>query len=502
MRARTSCDTTSRKRKKLIMTRTIIEQLADFSVDATYDQLPGAVIDECKRLILDSLGCGIAAINEPKGRAGIEYARCTGGGQPQASVLGTGERVSSTAAAFANGELINALDYDAVLPPGHVTPYTLPGALAAGEELGRSGKELIVTTALSHEMSYRLGKAMDYLRDLKDGKISPPSIFGYSSTIFGATAAIARMRGLGREVIAHALGISGAISPVNSHMTWVHHSPSTTIKYLNAGVLCQSAFSAAYLAEFGHRGDRLMLDDREYGFPRIIGTGRWEPAGITAGLGSEWRFPAEQSYKPYPHCRILHALLDALIEIVEKNDIRPEEITSIKAQVEAFTLRPIWLNRTIEHVQDAQFSVAHGIALGAQRVPPGREWQDPSLVFSPSVMALMEKVSFEAHPNYNQLLSGHAASRPARVEVSARGQTFAGERRYPKGSPSPEPETAMTTAELVAKFRGNAAGIMTPRNIDAAVDAMLNLEQVKDIATIMRLMVSDAPRQDVARAAE
>jgi 2-methylcitrate dehydratase PrpD len=484
------------------MTRTLIEQLADFSVDVAFEQLPDTVVEECKRLVLDSLGCAIAAIDEPKGRAGIAYAREVGAGMARASVIGTGELVSAAAAAFANGELISALDYDAVLPPGHVTPYVLPGSLAVGEERGGSGRELLVTTAVAHEMSYRLGKAMDYLRDLKGGKISPPSIFGYSSTVFGATAAIARMRGQGRDVMENALGIAGAISPVNSHMTWVHHAPSTTIKYLNAGVLTQAAFQAALLAEFGHRGDRMMLDDREYGYARIIGTGRWETAGLTAGLGEDWRFPAEQSYKPYPHCRILHGLLDALIEIVESNDIRPAEITAIKAQVEAFTLRPIWLNATIAHVQDAQFSVAHGVALGAHRIPPGRAWQDPALVFGDSVLGLMRKVTFEAHPDYNTLLSGHAASRPARVEVFARGTSFAGERRYPKGSPSPEPGTRMTTEELIAKFRGNAEGLMTAADTDAVVDAVMGLERVADVGTIMRRMVARARQAGVAQAAE
>ena len=43
-------------------------------------------------------------------------------------------------------------------------------------------------------------------------------------------------------------------------------------------------------------------------------------------------------------------------------------------------------------MHDAQFSIAHGIALAAHFPPPGRAWQDPKLVFSPSVMGLMNKV--------------------------------------------------------------------------------------------------------------
>jgi 2-methylcitrate dehydratase PrpD len=470
------------------MTKTIVEQLADFTTGSDFAELPLAVVEESKRILLDSIGCALAGTEHPKGKIGIEYGRLTGAGGGKATILGTGEQVSIFGAAFANGELINALDFDAVLPPGHVAPYVLPGALAIAESNGASGKDLITAIALSHEMSFRIGKSMDYLRDTKDGKVSPPKVYGYSSTIFGATAAIARMKRLPTDIVSHALGIAGITSPVNAHWAWVQHAPSTTLKYLMAGPLTQAAMTAAHMAELGHRGDVRVLDDREYGFPRFIGTTRWEPAPITDRLGLDWRFPAESTFKPYPHCRILHALLDALIELVSANDIKPYEIDGIKVLIEGFTEQPIWLNNEIEHVTDAQFSIAHGIALGAHRLPPGKAWQDPKVVFSPSVMGLMTKVTHEVHPDYVKHLTNHPASRPARVELKARGQTFVGERLYPKGSPSPDPASTMTTEELVQKFRHNAEGMVTPTKLDSVVDGLLNLEKIGDVSGLMKLM--------------
>lgn len=126
--------------------------------------------------------------------------------------------------------------------------------------------------------------------------------------------------------------------------------------------------AAAHMAELGHRGDLQILDDREYGFPRFIGTTRWEPDRILAALGTDWQFPTEHAYNPYPHCRILRALLDSLNEIVDQNELRPDEIDGIKVWVEGIVEQPVWLNRDIQHVHDAQFSIAHGIALGAHRV--------------------------------------------------------------------------------------------------------------------------------------
>lgn len=467
------------------MTTSLVQQLAAFSNGTTFAALPPEVIHECKRILLDSMGCALAATEEMKGLAGIQYGRQLAAVGAPATILGTPHRVSPLGAAYANGELINTLDMDAVLPPGHVSPYVVPGALAVAESTGASGKRLIEALALSHEMSNRLGKAMDYLRDTKDGKVNPPKIFGYSSTVFGATAAIGKVKGFSVDVMAQALGIAGCVAPVNSQVAWFQHAPSSTIKYLHAGVLVQSAFTAALMAEFGHRGDIQVLDDREYGFPRFIGTSKWEPEAITRGLGEDWRFPAEASYKPYPHCRILHALLDVMGEILDMHQIRPEEIESIKVYVEGMVEQPVWLNRRIEHVQDAQFSIAHGIALGAHRIKPGKAWMDPTLVFGDSVLRLMDKVTHEVHPDYVKLLTSQGASRPAKLELRARGQLFVGEKRYPKGSPSPDPSTTMTDAELVAKFRHNADGVLTPSQADQVIEMTMHLDQVEDVGQLV-----------------
>ena len=469
---------------------TLVESFADFTTELRFEQLPSRVAEESKRLLIDAIGCALGGLSHPKGTIGVEYARLMGAGAPgsQATILGTGGRVSTVAAAFANAELINALDFDAILPPGHVSPYVIPGALAVGEAGRVSGREMLCAVALSHEMSHRIGKSMDYLRDIKDGKVSPPPVFGYASTVFGAAAAIGRLKGYSPETVAHALGIAGSISPVNSHWCWSQHAPGTTVKYTAAGPLAQTAMAAAHMAEFGHRGDLRILDDGEFGYRRFIGSSRWTPERMLPGLGAEWLFPAEQSYKPYPHCRILHALLDCLTGIVEANDIRPAEIDGINAWVEAFVMQPIWLQRKIEHVTDGQFSVAHGLSVGAHRIPPGKQWQSPEVVFDPSVLALMDRISFEVHPEYEKLVSGNAASRPARIEVLARGQSFVGEARYPKGSPSPDAASTMTTDELVTKFVRNAEGVVAAERIDQALLQLLNLEQVEDFSGVMCLL--------------
>jgi 2-methylcitrate dehydratase PrpD len=469
------------------MTKTLIQHLADFTTDTTFDSLPADVEHECKRVLLDSIGCAVAGVDEPKSRIGIEYARMMGATDPKATIIGTTDRVSVLGAAFANAELISALDMDAVLPPGHVSPYVIPAALATGELLGRSGKEMIVSMAVSHEMSHRFGKAVDYQRRIKDGKLDPPKVFGYSNTIFGATAAIGRLRRFSRDTLAHSLGIAGSISPVNSQIAWFEHIPISTIKYQLAGMLAQQALTAAAMGELGHRGDLQILDDREYGYARFIGTEKWEPAELTRELGNAWNFPRESIFKPYPHCRIMHGMFDCIVKLVQEHKLKPEEIEAMKVYVEGIAERPCWVNRKIDRVEDAQFSMAHGIAVAAHCFPLGKAWQDPKNVFSPSVLSLMERVTTEVHPDYAKALLGNAGARPARVEIRARGQTFIEEKGYPKGTPSPDPDSLMTDAELAAKLRHNCDGVLPAAQIESLIDALWNLERVTDFASVMKL---------------
>ena len=104
-------------------------------------------------------------------------------------------------------------------------------------------------------------------------------------------------------------------------------------------------------------------------------------------------------------------------------------------------------------------------------------------------MTLMEKVRLEVHPDSANAHAHNPSSRPSRVEILARGQTFAGERLFPKGTPSPQPESFMTTDELVRKFRSYVDGLVPVTTIDSVIDSVLNLERVADFSAVMRALV-------------
>lgn len=466
--------------------QTIATKLAEFTEKLAFDDLPAEVVEESKRLTLDSIGCALGGSTSEKGKGGLAFARQFSG-CPQATIIGFGDKVSTIGAAFANGELINALDFDAILPPGHLTPFMMPAYLAVAETLHSSGKELLLANAIAHEISHRIGIAMVNQRDIRNGKVFMPPVMGYSCSIFGGAAGVGKLKNFDKDLLGNALGLAGQISPAQAMTAWAKHTPSTTTKYLLAGWLAQGCLTAACLAEIGYRGDIQIMDD-EFGYWRYMGSAKWEPQLITDKLGTEWRFPKAQIYKPYPHCRILHGPIDCLLHILETNDIKPDEIESIKAQVEHFCMEPVWSNRVIEGQVDAQFSVAHGLSVAAHRVPPGPEWQDYDTIMHPSVLALMKKVTYKPHPGYVRALEEDPLSRLSKIEVRARGKTFVEERRYPKGTPLPDIKIFMTNEELIAKFKQNAQRILPWYKIDPAIKTIMKLESLDDITELMHLV--------------
>lgn len=468
-------------------TKTIIEALGDFAHAVEYRTLPDRVRHESKRLLLDSLACAVEAVDDPTTKIGTDFAVTFGGGADAASMVGRSGRVSEVAASFANAELVNAYDHDAVMPPGHVTPYVLPPILAAAEAGGRPLSVVVAGVALAHEITYRLGKASDYLRDMKDGEVVPPRVSGYSMSIFGGAAGVGLTKQFSKEKLIEALGLAGPLSPVNTHRTWMMHAPTTTLKYQPAGPLAQAISTAAALAEGGHKGDRQMLDDAEFGYPAVIGTQRWEPAAITDGLGEHWRSVDELSFKPYPHCRVMHSLFQSLQDIVWDNDIAPDEIESIKAYGETFVFQPVWFDPDLSTVRDAQFRIPHGLALAAHGIQAGPQWQDQETVFSPSVLGLMEKTEYAAHPAYSEALAENPAARMSKVVVRARGEEWSRERRFPKGSPSPDPDTYMTDEQLIEKLRVNAERFMSDSAVDRAAELILGEDSAGGIDELMSL---------------
>ena len=103
---------------------------------------------------------------------------------------------------------------------------------------------------------------------------------------------------------------------------------------------------------------------------------------------------------------------------------------------------------------------------------------------NPEILKFMDKVTCQTYPAGSEESPKVPMAARARVEVITRGQTFTEELGHRHGVAGTE--GAWTDKEVVAKFRHNAARVLTQDKIDRAVKALLELEKVEDIAQLMR----------------
>jgi 2-methylcitrate dehydratase PrpD len=468
------------------MKNNLSQELANFAVASRWEDLPSSTIRDVKYLLLDTLGCALSAVSTDKGKMVISLARRMGGAA-ESSVIGIGDKVSCIAATLANGELMSAVDYDVVMPGGHTPTFVIPPALALAESAKASGRDLILANAIGYEISARISGATTRPLSGFEGpelKYHISGRAGQAQNNFGAAAGAGKILGLNRDKMLNALGIAGHLCQVLTTDKFTDSPKRFLNKYASPGWQDTGAIIAPLWAEIGYVGDTTVLDP-ENGFWKFCGYSEWHPEKVAEGLGKTWTFN-NIKYKKYPCCGMLHTALDCLYSIVEKNNLVPEEIESIKAYCHPTVEYPAFTNREIVNIVDAQFNAAYVFAVAAYKVRLGIEWQEADAMTDPKILELMKKITCQGHPGFVKVRKNDLTSDLSKVEVIAGGNKFTEERTHfgwATGSDVP-----VTEAELVQKFKHNASRILTQSKTDDAVNTILDLEKLKDISDLTKLI--------------
>src|SRR5262249_20057711 len=87
------------------------QRLARFAADISFDKLSPATVTAVKRLVLDTLGCALGAVDSEPARIAETTAPALAAGERGATIIGSGKRTSTAAAAFVNGTQVCFLDF-------------------------------------------------------------------------------------------------------------------------------------------------------------------------------------------------------------------------------------------------------------------------------------------------------------------------------------------------------------------------------------------------------
>src|SRR4029450_11623689 len=139
----------------------VARRFARFVSGLRLDDVPRAVTARATLLALVTLGSGLASSGQDFGRAVTQAAERLGG-PPESTLIGSKQRVGAAAAVLANGTLAHGLDFDdtredAIVHTGCVAVTT---ALAVGEAVEATGREVLEATIASVEIMCRIGLAV------------------------------------------------------------------------------------------------------------------------------------------------------------------------------------------------------------------------------------------------------------------------------------------------------------------------------------------------------
>lgn len=311
----------------------ITGRLADFAHTASEVGLPDDLLVDAVRRFSDFVGNCLAAHRETV--ADVLRGYLDWNHQGPASAIGTAARLTTADAAFWNGSLAHALDFDDTHLESMLHPTAVVGAaaLAAAESRGVDGERFLTALIVGNEVAIRVGLAATpaggssqfFARGLH-----PTSVGG----TFGAAVATSLLLGSAREQTSNSLAIATSLASgiIEANRT------GGTVKQIHCGQAASNGVAAAELAAHGLTGPPTAFEG-DFGFiAAYIGEGG-EPARLTDSLGDTWHCRAA-AFKPYPTNVFVHGVVEAAMEL-RRQGLELDDVREVRLGLPSAVLRSV-----------------------------------------------------------------------------------------------------------------------------------------------------------------
>ncbi len=408
-------------------------ELGEFLAGIRYEDLPEEVVARTEELFLDWFASALAGKGSRPAQVLEQFAAQMGPPDGPCEILTSRARTSPFFAALVNGGASHVVEQDdlhnsSVMHPGTVV---FPAVLAAAQETGASGRELIAASVAGYEAGVRVGEFL--------GR-SHYKVFHTTGTAgkLAAAAGVARLLKLDADRTQHALGSAGTMAAG----LWEFLRDAADSKQLHTAKAAGDGLMAAYLARDGFTGARRILEG-EQGLAAGMSDDA-DPARLTDGLGSRWAL-VETSFKFHASCRHTHPAADALLELMRANRIKADEVVSVTAHVHQGALDVLGPVTDPQTIHQSKFSMGFVLAVAALNGRAGLADFTDSALRDPKARAFHDKVRMKLDPEIDR---AYPKRWMGRVTVKTReGRELEQRITSPKG----DPDNTLTRAELEDK---------------------------------------------------
>ena len=436
----------------------VTRTLARYLLSARYDDLPEPVRKEARRTLLNWVGCAVGGSRHETMDVAIA-ALAPFFGPAQASVLGRRERLDILHASLLNGISSHVFDFDdthlktVIHPAGPV----VSALLALAEHRPMSGRDFLTSMVMGIEAECRIGNAVYPAHYDRGWHITG------TAGVFGSAAACGRSLGLSEQQMVWALGLA-ATQPVGLREMF-----GTMTKSFHPGRAAQNGLTAALLASRGFTSTELGLEGKS-GWANVLSTSR-NYAEITGNLGRSYEISLN-TYKPFACGIVIHPTIDACIQLRNEHRLTADAIERIDLRVHPLVLE-LTGKKTPATGLESKFSVYFAAALAIVAGSAGmRDFSDANAK-SPVIVALRDRVTATVDPK----LKEEQVHATIVLKDGRRLEKFI---EHVVGSV----ERPMSDADLEAKFRGLAEGVLPESQTKALIARCWEIEELRSAADL------------------
>lgn len=464
--------------------------LASHYAGLDYDRIPNDVRQEGKRLLLDTLGCMIAAAKTNEGHMISQLAADLGAGfqSDGADFLGR---------AYEMGRLGNLLDLEECYAWLHFGAATVASAMAMARWRRLSGKELITALVAGYELGGQVSLAIGPHTKLTNGhpEKGRADVYGDDApVVFAAVGAAARALNLSVEQTNQAYNLAALYTPLPTVQKCSTHEDLPNTKYAKFGWCPLAGVFSAVSAMRGNTSDLTILDGEKRGLLAIVQALDDNPQRFLARLGSRWHLRSI-GYKRWPACFWFHSPLKALEILMAEHGIDADDVSEVVLEVGSHILwdggaqkkRGGFLNKQPRNLVSLTLSLAHGVAMLLMKIPP-QEWLNEEFAQTPAVQALRERVRFKEsktkwfYPDvFDDADFAHVLN--AGVSVTTGKGTFRQEIDW-FWDDSHHPKGRIYDSQIEAKFRSWVAA----DDADRIVSLLNDLERLDDSSALFDVL--------------
>jgi 2-methylcitrate dehydratase PrpD len=384
-------------------------------------------------------------------------------------ILGRVERMDPLHASLMNGISSHVDDFDDTTPQNYIHPTSpVASALFAYASANAvSGRDFLHAFILGFEAESRVGNAVFPAHYDAGWHITG------TAGVFGAAAAIGRLRGLPLQQMMWAIGLAA------TQAAGLREMFGSMGKAFHPGRAAQNGYASALLAEAGFTaGERSIEGPRGFA---AVQSARYELSKVTNDLGVDFNL-RRNTYKPYPCGIVNHPTIDACIQLHDQHGAAPSDIAAVRLRVAPLVL-DLCNQQNITRGLQGKFSVYHGAAVGLVRGRAGLDEYTDAAVNDPDVKRVRERATTTGDPALTE--------DQARVEVELiDGRRLTCFIEQSLGNI----HRPLSDAQLDEKFRRTASRALPPGALDVVLDRCWRIAELDDVATLVDATVPAVQR--------